>query len=66
MNEVGYYPENLFEIRQEIIDNDSCYLEWDGDITDRMLCAAVENEIDSCSGKVLHYIICELFRDRDC
>ncbi|KAL7037041.1 hypothetical protein ACKWTF_009049 [Chironomus riparius] len=50
LNEVGYYPNDLFEIHQEIIDNDSCYLNWGGDITDRMLCAAVENEVDSCSG----------------
>lgn len=53
LNEAGYFPYDLYEIRQEIIDNDSCYLSWGGDITDRMLCAAVENEVDSCSGKLI-------------
>lgn len=56
LNEVGYFPYDLYEIRQEIIDNDSCYLNWGGDITDRMLCAAVENEVDSCSGKLIFYL----------
>lgn len=51
MNENGNFPFEMYEIQQPIIDNDSCYLEWQGDITDRMMCAAVENEIDSCSGK---------------
>ena len=54
LNEEGYFPNDLFEIHQEIVDNDSCYLNWGGDITDRMLCAAVENEVDSCSGKLVY------------
>lgn len=53
MNENGQFPLDLYEIQQQIIDNDSCYLAWQGDITDRMMCAAVDNEIDSCSGKRL-------------
>lgn len=44
------YPDELYEISQKIVDNDSCYLEWGGDITNRMLCADVVDEIDSCSG----------------
>lgn len=53
MNEHGSYPENLYEISQKIVHNDFCYEEWDGDITSRMLCAEVVNEIDSCTGRIL-------------
>lgn len=51
MNENGVYPEELYEIQQTIVDFETCYSEWGGDITRRMLCADVSNEIDSCSGK---------------
>jgi len=43
-------PEILIEIQQDIIDNDECYALWGGDITSRMLCANVENSVDSCNG----------------
>jgi hypothetical protein len=57
LNENGIYPEELYEISQHIVDNDSCYSEWGGDITSRMLCADVVDEIDSCSGQLFFKIL---------
>lgn len=57
MNENGVYPEDLYEIEQTIVDNDICFSEWGGDITSRMMCADVVDEIDSCSGMILTYLI---------
>lgn len=58
MNEKGIYPEELYEIKQNIIDNSQCLEEWGNDITSRMMCADVVDEIDSCSGK-FHVYYCE-------
>jgi len=49
-NEHNILPEDLQEIQQCIIDNEVCYEMWGGDITSRMLCATVENNVDSCNG----------------
>jgi len=49
-NEDWIIPEELQEIQQTIVDNESCYEAWGGDITSRMLCATVENNVDSCNG----------------
>ncbi|KAG5680176.1 hypothetical protein PVAND_009701 [Polypedilum vanderplanki] len=49
-NELEIFPEELYEIKQTIIDNKRCYEEWEGDITDRMMCADVVDKIDSCYG----------------
>lgn len=56
LNENGFYPEDLYEIEQTIVDNNRCYAEWGGDITGRMLCANVENQIDSCSGNAYNFL----------
>ncbi|CRK99626.1 CLUMA_CG012938, isoform A [Clunio marinus] len=50
MNEDFEFPEELHEIQQTILDQDECYNLWGGDITNRMLCGAVENGVDSCIG----------------
>jgi hypothetical protein len=59
MNENGVYPDELYEIQQTIVDNEFCYEAWDGDITNRMMCADVVDEIDSCNGKIKYCFINE-------
>lgn len=60
MNENGVYPEDLYEIEQTIVDNEKCYSEWGGDITSRMMCADVVDEIDSCSGMTCLFLIIKI------
>lgn len=37
INEEGTTPHDLYEIEQNIQDNEECYKRWNGDITSRFL-----------------------------
>lgn len=46
----GRVSETLNQLSQDLTDNESCYVEWGGDITDRMFCVSIDKGSDSCSG----------------